>query len=103
MALKKFQREHGLTDDGVFGGKTRDAMEEALSKLEHHSNDPKMVRIVGGNCYVRSAPNTSGAILGVAHRDESFNYGGQTTQEGWNLIDFRGKNGWVSGKYSKLE
>jgi len=41
--------------------------------------------------------------LGVAHRGEKYLYQGQTSDTGWNLIEFKGQNAWVSGKYSKLE
>ena len=27
---------------------------------------------------------------------------GQTSSDGWNLVEFDGKNGWVSGMYSEL-
>ncbi len=62
----------------------------------------RMVEIVGGDCYVRTAPNTSGRKLGVAHRGERLPYGGETSPEGWKLVKHGGKDGWVSGKYSRL-
>lgn len=102
MALKKFQQEHGLTADGIYGEKTREAMDKAIASLEQAKDDPRHIKIVGGNCYVRTAPNTSGGILGVAHDGDLLDYGGQTSDNGWNLVDYKGVNGWVSGKYSKL-
>lgn len=102
IALKKFQEEHGLTADGVFGEQTREMMDRAIADLETPRNDPRMVKISGGNCYIRSAPDTSGKIIGVAHDGEVFDYGGQTSENGWNLIDCKSVNGWVSGKYSRL-
>ena len=60
------------------------------------------VRIEGGNCYVRTAPNTVGTIIGVAKRGERLKYQGQTSPEGWHLVIFENQNGWVSGKYGKL-
>jgi GH25 family lysozyme M1 (1,4-beta-N-acetylmuramidase) len=51
---------------------------------------------------VRTAPNTSGKKLGVAHEGDRLPYGGETSENGWNLVEYKGKNGWVSGKYSKL-
>lgn len=102
MALKKFQRDHGLEDDGEYGPLSRAAMDKAIADLEKPHSEPRKVKIAGGNCYVRSAPNTDGKVLGVAHDGDSLDYGGQTSENGWNLVDYKGVNGWVSGKYSKL-
>ncbi len=62
----------------------------------------RYVEIVGGDCYVRTAPNTSGKKLGVAHRGDRLKYGGQTSDNGWRLVEYKNKNGWVSGRYSRL-
>ncbi len=102
MALKKFQAEHGLEADGEYGPLSRAALDKAIADLEKPHDEPRKVKIVGGNCYVRSAPNTDGKILGVAHDGDALDYGGQTAENGWNLVDYKGANGWVSGKYSKL-
>ena len=102
MALKKFQAEHGLEADGEYGKLSRAAMEKALADIEKPHDNPKTVKIVGGNCYVRTAPNTDGKALGVAHDGDSLPYGGQTSDNGWNLVEYKGQNGWVSGKYSRL-
>ena len=59
--------------------------------------------IEGGNCYVRTAPNTDGKILGVAHRGDVLPYGGEKADNGWLLVAFENQNGWVSGKYGKLK
>ena len=77
-------------------------METALDEHDNPPDDPRYVKIVGGNCYVRSAPTTAGRKLGVAHEGDMLQYQGQTTDDGWNLIVFKGQNGWVSGKYSRL-
>lgn len=63
----------------------------------------RYVVIVGGNCYIRAAPNTSGAKYGVAHAGEKYKYGGETSDNGWKLIEYNGRTAWVSGKYGKLE
>lgn len=67
-----------------------------------NGQENRTVEIVGGDCYVRSAPNTDGKKLGVARRGERFPYGGQTSDNGWNLVGYKGTDGWVSGKYSRL-
>lgn len=108
IAVKEFQQQHGVGADGIYGPKTRAAMEKALADLDKPHDDPKTVKIVGGNCYVRSAPNTDGAVLGVAHEGTCLKYGGVTSEAGWNLVSYTrpgetiAQNGWVSGKYSRL-
>jgi GH25 family lysozyme M1 (1,4-beta-N-acetylmuramidase) len=100
QAVEAFQRDHGLPVTGVYDAATREAMEKALD--EPDVDEPKYVKIVGGNCYVRTAPNTNGNKLGVAHEGDVLPYGGQTSDNGWHLVDYKNENGWVSGKYSKL-
>ena len=77
-------------------------MDKAIADMEQPHDNPQRVKITGGNCYVRSAPNTIGKALGVVHDGDLLPYGGQTTDDGWNLVDYKGVNGWVSGKYSRL-
>ena len=63
----------------------------------------KLVEIEKGKqCYVRTAPNTEGRILGVAHSGDRMQYQGQTTESGWHLVVYKEQNAWVSGKYGKL-
>lgn len=102
IALKKFQTEHGLEADGEYGPLSRAEMDKAIADIETPHDDPRRVKIVGGNCYVRTAPNTSGKSLGVAHDGDLLPYGGLTSENGWNLVEYKGENGWVSGKYSRL-
>lgn len=101
IGVRDFQKKYNLDVDGEYGPKSHAALMAALDDVPEP--DPKTVKIVNGNCYVRAAPNTSGRQLGVAYKGESYDYGGVTTIDGWNLIGFEGKNGWVSGKYSRLE
>lgn len=101
IALMAFQREHGCDDDGEYGPITHKAMTAAIAS-QKPAEAPRSVHIVGGNCWVRSAPNTSSNRLGVARDGSSLTYGGQTSENGWHLVEFENQNGWVSGKYSKL-
>lgn len=67
------------------------------------TTDKKKVKIVNGDCYVRSEPNTSGTKLGTAKKGSTFDYAGEVSSAGWNKIRYNGSVGWVSGKYSTLE
>ena len=60
------------------------------------------MQIVNGNCYVSSARNRRGKKLGVAHWGDLLKYQGVTSNDGWNLIEYNGQNGWVSGRYSEF-
>lgn len=61
------------------------------------------VEVTGGSVNVRTAPNTqTGKIIGVAHRGDVFPYQGETSENGWFLIEYKGQNAWISGKYAKL-
>ena len=102
LALMEFQRDHGCDDDGEYGPITHKAMTAALSALKP-VEFPRTVRIVGGDCWARTAPNTSGKRLGVAREGMTLQYGGQTAENGWLLVAFENQNAWVSGKYARLE
>lgn len=98
MAVEKFQRDNGCDADGEYGPITHKAMTAALEKLGKPVENPKRVKIVGGNCWIRSEPNTGGEKLDVAKRDSVHEYAGETAANGWLKID----KGWVSGKYGVL-
>ena len=103
MAVEAFQRAYGLPVTGVYDAETRAKMDEVLDDQDEPVEEPRWVEIVGGDCYVRTAPNkTNSKKLGVAHRGDKYQYQGQTTDDGWNLIVYKNQNGWVSGKYSRL-
>lgn len=101
LAVAAFQRDHGCDSDGEYGPITHAAMVKALKALSAPVG-AKLVRIEGGQCWIRSAPNTSGEKLGVAKKGETFTFGGELSPEGWPLIEYKNQNAWVSGKYGKL-
>lgn len=101
MAVEEFQQKHGLETDGEYGPKSHAAMKLAL--VDKVVENPKTVKIVNGNCYVRPTPNTSKKPLGTARKGEVYSYGGETSEDGWNMIVFKDQKAWVSGKYSELE
>lgn len=101
LAVEKFQRDHKLGVDGIYGPKSHAALMDAID-AEQELELARYVEIVGGQCWVRSAPNTDGAKLGVAKAGTILPYGGQT-EGGWLLVAYDNQNGWVSGKYGKLK
>ena len=104
-AVRSFQRDYALAVDGIVGAKTLERLYAALeSGGDGATVNPAEVRIFGGNAYIRTDPNTSGAILGVARSGERYPYAGETSADGWHKIRYAPEaEGWISGKYSKLE
>ena len=106
MAVRKFQKEHGCEVDGKVGPETLAAINAVFNAKGDEGEtvpDARMVRITGGQCYIRSAPNTDSKILGVAKEGDVYKYQGQTSINGWPLIEYENQNAWVSGKYARLE
>ena len=103
-AVKAFQKDKGLEVDGVYGPKTHETLLAAYTAKDAQTNvGKKSVRITGGTVNIRTAPNTkTGEIIGVAKRGSKFDFGGQKSADGWYLIDYLGRNAWVSGAYSEL-
>lgn len=104
IAVKAFQEDNGLEADGEYGPKSHAKLMEIISAIPDDESEPSAdyVEIFGGNCYVRTAPDTEGSIIGVAGRGERFSYKDETSPEGWHKIAFDANEGWVSGKYGKL-
>ena len=102
QAVEQFQTAHGCMVDGEVGPETLAALEKAMEESEAPVKDARYVKIVNGNCYVRTAPNTSGQKVGVAHRGDILEYQGVQSADGWNLVIYIGQNGWVSGRYSEM-
>ena len=88
--------------DSECGPDTLAALEKAIAALEDVKPSGQVVRISGGNCYIRTAPNTDGRKLSVAHNGDALPFGGQVSDAGWLLVQYDGQNAWVSGKYSKV-
>ena len=97
MAVRKFQSDHQLEVNGIVDKQT-------ISILKSNSMipAPKGVKIINGDCYIRSEANTSGKILGVAKEKSNYEYGGETAINGWLSIIYNNQKAWVSGKYGQL-
>ncbi len=102
LAVKAFQTDVHLAVDGKCGPQTLAALQKAVDHCEDEEPTGKTVLISGGNCYIRTAPNTDGKILGVAHKGDKLPYGGETSEAGWLLVQHKNQNAWVSGKYGMV-
>lgn len=98
IAVMEFQLSNGCDADGKYGPITHAAMMKALAELDKPNGTAKRVKIVGGQCWIRSEPNTNGKKNGIAKENEVYEYAGETAANGWHKI----KGGWVSGIYGKL-
>lgn len=64
---------------------------------------PINVRISGGNCSIRSAPNTDSKILGVAHNGVMLPYGVGVSVGDWLPVQWQDQDAWVSRKDGRLD
>lgn len=103
IAVKRFQTAKNLDVDGEVGPKTVAAIKAALKELAAPVENPKVVVIHGGDCYIRSGPAKIYDELGVAYENSKMTYAGDTSPDGWLAVVYKEKTGWVSGKYGRLE
>lgn len=103
LAVMAFQRDHGCDDDGEYGPLTHEAMTAALAKTKKPAENARVVRIVDGDCWIRTAPNTGGRKLKVAKEGSEWIFGGAIAANGWLMIEFENQNAWVTGKYGRLK
>ena len=102
LAVRKFQKEHGCQVDGRVGEATLAALVKALGTGDG-AETGGTVKIVGGQCYIRAAPDkVSGKKLGVAAEGSVYAYAGRQSADGWLQIVYNDGGGWVSGMYGKL-
>ena len=102
LAVRRFQKDNGLTADGKYGPLSHAKMVEVLADHFAPVEDAKVVKIQNGQCYVRDYPATTGKIIGVARLGSALTYRGEIADNGWGAVEYNGKNGWVSGKYGKV-
>ena len=74
LALRHFQADAKLDVNGECDATTLAVLQKAASALDEEKPSGKTVLISGGDCYIRTAPNTSGKVLGVAHRGDKLPY-----------------------------
>lgn len=95
-AVKNFQKKNNLPVTGQVDSTTYAVL------FAVNANNTKEIRIINGNCNIRTGPDLSYPNIGVAYRGDKFQYGGQTAENGWNSIIYKNETCWVSGKYSQL-
>lgn len=98
-ALKAYQTAAKLPVTGVYDEATRAALTGAQPVEKKH------VEVTGGTVNVRSAPGTSGKKLGVVKKGDRLPFQGESRDVSgtpWHLIEYRGTNAWISGKFSKV-
>ena len=99
-AVRSFQWKNDLEVDGIVGKDTIAALfapgEDVVVE------NPKQVKIDGGNCYARTEPNINGKILGTCYRGTYYPHTGNVSDDGWLSIKYNGHDAWASGKYAKL-
>ncbi len=104
LAVGKFQKDHGCNVDGNYGQETHAALMKALEgDGDNPPENANKVRVVGGDCWVRSMPKTEGKKLGTVKAGALLPYGGQQSPDGWLAVVFDKQSGWISGKYGRLE
>lgn len=97
VAIKSFQREHGLSADGEYGSKSHTAMINVMAgRSEAQSFE---ILVTGGSVNIRTQPNTTqGKVVRVAHAGDKLMAQGIDKQSGW----FRLSDGcYISSKYAK--
>ena len=103
LAVMAFQKDHGCKPvDGEYGPITHEALMKALDEFDK-LNDGKVVSIEGGQCWIRTAPNSSGKKLAVAKRGTVWPYGGMIADNGWLMIEYENQNAWVTDEYGVLK
>lgn len=101
-AVRAYQADRSLVQDGRVGPKTRAALNEDLAEqsepvLSEPLPDYGLVRIQNGRWYVRTQPSVRGAKLGVVRTGEALPSSGLTSGE-WVGVRYGQETGWVSAK-----
>jgi len=105
MAVRNFQFANALTVNGEYAAADHKALMAALAgkDIEAPADKARAVQIdTGKSCFVRKGPGTQYEKIGVVHGGTKLEYLGIDSETGWHQVRFKGLEGWVSGKYSKL-
>ena len=106
-----YEGHHAATNI-TYGKNVRPAKAPTLTPISQTKpEEPKpsggaQVIVTGDSVNVRSAPGTAHAILRVVHRGDRLPYQGEDRDVNgtpWHLVEIDNANGWISGKYSRVE
>lgn len=84
-------------NDGWVSGKYISFTSAGSSTSTGTTQTTKTGTITASSLYVRSGASTSHNILGTVTKGNSVEI--KDTQNGWHKINYKGNDGWVSGKY----
>ena len=80
------------------------AINVTLGKSVPNDDVQDKVIITGKTVWVRTGPATTFDYIGIARKGETYDYLNEQSPNGsgWYKINYDGKEGWVSGKYSNI-
>lgn len=108
-AVKAFQKDNGLTADGMYGEKSHAALMGILAEREAQDDDgeseavePLFVEITGNTVNIREGAGTQHDIVTVVRKGTMCVWRA-TAANGWHAVIIPGgREGWVGPKYSKV-
>ncbi|MBQ3423653.1 MAG: SH3 domain-containing protein [Clostridia bacterium] len=77
-----------------------DSPRSSTTPLGEGGNGPT-VKVTGNSVNVRSGPSTDYRVLGAVNKGKALKAWGFAV-DGWNLVEYDGQTGWISGKYSEI-
>ncbi len=113
-AVVAWQHANGLPETGVVDDDDYAKIDELLTPDEGGDDDgdgdggdpepnEQYVTVTSGSAVnIRTAPNTGASVLGIAKKGDTFEYAGETAENGWFSILYHADTGWISSKYTTL-
>ena len=98
--LKAFQKDYGLTVNGVYTDAVDKTMQALLGNSTPVPTTGKVLVITGNSVNIRTGPGTEYTIIHTAKKGEKFEV---PETEGWKPLKFGGHVYWASDNYSKME
>ena len=96
-ALRQYQADHGLDVTGIYDDATAEMLTEGAAAARY-------VICTGNRVNIRTAPNTTtGKKLGKVDKGDMLPYQGVISDENWYLVTYNGQNGWICGKYARVD
>ena len=96
-ALRQFQKDQGLVIDGVYGPKSKAALEKAYESKKGSSFKPYLVKVTAKSLNIRDKASTNGAIVGKITDKGVYTIVEKTGS--WGKL--KSGAGWISLNYTK--